>query len=117
MLQTYKSVFYGVVFLCILYSRGFFGAQLRWFIAYLVPVFCFYAFPKVLDTSSLQGNTAPGAKGAIATSVGVDEDTVNYKPDCSGKPTAQRGLEMKSRTGGRHWQSTFISKKQLSLQC
>jgi len=85
---------------------------LQWFIAYLVPVFRFYALLR--RSSSLQGNTAPGAKGPVAIAIGVDEETVNYKPDCSGKPTAQRGLETKSRTGGRHWYSTFISKKQLS---
>ncbi|MBT2561165.1 hypothetical protein, partial [Pedobacter sp. ISL-64] len=45
-------------------------------------------FPESSGFLLAAGNTAPGAKGPVATSIGVDEETVNYKPDCSGKPTA-----------------------------
>ncbi|MGN8059451.1 hypothetical protein ACTJKN_24435 [Pedobacter sp. 22163] len=81
---------------------------------YFVPVLRFYA--SLRHTSSHQGNAAPGAKGPVATSIGVDEETVNYKPDCSGKPTA---LDLKRKAGQVAAIGTVHSfpKKQLSVQC
>jgi len=110
------------VFLFILYHQALWSATAV-IITHFVPVFRFYAFPKVRDSSSLQGNAAPAAKGPVTASIGVDEETINYKPDCSGKPTAQRGLEMKSRTGGPplaqhiHFQKTIIITMLVSEQC
>ncbi|NII83634.1 MULTISPECIES: hypothetical protein [unclassified Pedobacter] len=102
------------MFLFILYRQALWSATAV-IITHFVPVFRFYA--SLRRTSLLQGNAAPAAKGPVATSIGVDEETVNYKPDCSGKPTAQRGLEMKSRTGGPPLAQHIHFQKQLSLQC